>query len=444
MQYPICKGLYNVFFHPLSEIPGPKTWAATRIPFIRYLLTGTLIHRMQKLHDRYGPVVRIAPNEVLFAHPDAWVDILQPRPGQPQFLKERIWWEEPSPHSIINAIDPVPHARMRRTLGPAFSRSALRAQEPIIQQHVKKLIERLGERVSRTKQGEVVDIYPWVNFAAFDIFGDLAFGETFNCLDSSEYHPWVALVFNGTKAISFITAVKFFPMFDWLLRKCIPPSMERIKQEHMQLVVDKVQRRINWEVSRDDIMSQTLKEAKEGQGMTLEEINGTFAGLTIAGSETTATTMGGVLNYLSANPIVRQRVTDEIRSKFNHESEISIVQVEQCHYLTAVIREGLRLCAAVPWILPRVVPPGGALVCGTKLPAGVRYKPAYLRPPSYPSDQRPRLNSCANWSPRVSQIDDSVNTAIRNQPTCGPIPQSHVVRARTLVGRSAPKFSVPT
>jgi cytochrome P450 len=332
---------------------------------------------MEQLHHQYGPIVRIAPGEVVFAHPDAWTDILQPRSGQPQFLKDFLWWSEPSPHSIINAIDPAAHARMRRVLAPAFTRTALQAQEPVIQLYVSKLIDRLRQRVALSdadphNNGATVDIFPWMNFATFDIFGDLAFGEAFNCLENSEYHPWISLLFNGIKAIAFITAVKFFPMFDWLLKKCLPPSLERMKDAHFQQVVDKVQRRLNWEVSREDIMSHTLKEAKQGKGMSLDEINYTFAGLAVAGSETTATTLGGIMNYLSSNVAVRMRVVDEVRSRFENEGQITLALVEKCTYLTAVIHEGLRLCAAVPWILPRVVPPGGATVCGTRLPAGVR------------------------------------------------------------------------
>jgi cytochrome P450 len=264
---------------------------------------------------------------------------------------------------------------MRRTLGPAFTRSALRAQEPVIHLHLAKLIERLRQRIAQsssgTKNGAVIDIFSWSNFASFDIFGDLAFGESFQCLETSDYHPWIKLIFDNMVAISFTTAVKFFPLFDWLLSKCIPASMQKTADEHFQLVVDKVQRRMNWEVGREDIMAHVLKENREGKGMSMDEINNSFVGLTIAGSETTATTLGGIFNYLSADPVMRKRVVDDVRSRFNDETQMTLAKVEECAYLTAVIREGLRLCAAVPWVLPRVVPPGGATVCGMHLVAGV-------------------------------------------------------------------------
>jgi hypothetical protein len=125
-------------------------------------------------------------------------------------------------------------------------KSALRAQEPIIQQYVALLVQRLRERIqagcdslssSSTEQlgrksdktGTLVDIFPWLNFTTFDIFGDLGFGESFNCLEHSKYHPWISLIFNSIKAITFLNSVKYYPMFDWLLKKCIPPSMKKMQ-----------------------------------------------------------------------------------------------------------------------------------------------------------------------------------------------------------------------
>lgn len=84
----MLRAVYNVYFHPLAGIPGPQTWSATRLPFVRSLLSGTLVHDIQELHRRYGPVLRIAPNEVTFSQPEAWNDIFQTRRGCLQSLKE--------------------------------------------------------------------------------------------------------------------------------------------------------------------------------------------------------------------------------------------------------------------------------------------------------------------------------------------------------------------
>lgn len=141
---------------------------------------------------------------------------------------------------------------------------------------------------------------------------------------------------------------------------------------------------MNWEVVREDIMSHLLKEAKENgsTGMSMDEIYYSFAGLTVAGSETTATVLGGVLNYLSALPEKRRIVVDEVRAAFADEGEITLSAVEErCGYLTAVVNEGLRLCPPVPWVLPRRVPEGGETVCGVWIPGGVSIFPPFLSPP---------------------------------------------------------------
>jgi hypothetical protein len=42
-----------------------------------------------------------------------------------------------------------------------------------------------------------------LQFFTFDVMGDLVFGESFGCLDSSDYHPWVKLIFDSVKLGAF-------------------------------------------------------------------------------------------------------------------------------------------------------------------------------------------------------------------------------------------------
>lgn len=129
----------------------------------------------------------MSPDDVTFSHPDAWIDMFQGRPNHPPFPKDPVWWNRSGlVPSLANLYDPSAHARVRRQLAPAFTTRALRDQEPILQRYTNLLVERLREMV-----GTEVDIVPWFNFATFDVFSDLAFGESFDCLQNSRYHPWV-------------------------------------------------------------------------------------------------------------------------------------------------------------------------------------------------------------------------------------------------------------
>ena len=73
--------IYNLYFHPLSRLPGPKLWAASRLPFIYHLLRATLVKRKRTLHEKYGGVIRVAPDEVSFATVEAYDDIYVRRAG---------------------------------------------------------------------------------------------------------------------------------------------------------------------------------------------------------------------------------------------------------------------------------------------------------------------------------------------------------------------------
>lgn len=65
----------NIYFHPLRKHPGPKAWAASRLPWCLHQYRGNLSQRLHELHKQYGPVVRIAPDEISYISADAWKTI---------------------------------------------------------------------------------------------------------------------------------------------------------------------------------------------------------------------------------------------------------------------------------------------------------------------------------------------------------------------------------
>ncbi|KAK1254519.1 hypothetical protein MKX08_008514 [Trichoderma sp. CBMAI-0020] len=371
-QYAALRIIFNLFLHPLSKIPGPITWKVSRLPFIWALLRGTLVHDVERLHRRYGPILRISPNDVTFAHEDAIRDILAFRKDRLPFLKDLTWWKaNPGmPDSMISIIDPKQHARIRNLLAPGFTPRALKEQEDILHLYVNLLVERIRELASKEPEsGAIIDVVRWFNFTTFDIFGDLGYGESFNCLQDSKYHPWVALLFKSVKAVSFIAAARLYPVIERILFMCIPPSLREMQKNHCQLISDKVHRRLNFELERPDLMYHVIQGA-ERQRLPQSTIDTTFMVLTIAGSETTATALSGTLNYLVNNTDKLEILKREIHEAFPAENDISLDALRKLPYLNAVINEGLRLCPPVPWIIPRKVPEGGETVCGTWLPGG--------------------------------------------------------------------------
>jgi hypothetical protein len=57
--------IYRLVFHPLSRVPGPKVAGISTLWLAYHVRQGKSATWEPDLHKKYGPVVRIAPNEVL-------------------------------------------------------------------------------------------------------------------------------------------------------------------------------------------------------------------------------------------------------------------------------------------------------------------------------------------------------------------------------------------
>lgn len=90
---------------------------------------------------------------------------------------------------IASERNPRVHSRMRKSLTPAFSTKALVEQESIVQSCIDGFIEKVGERGTRE---EGLDLSKWVEMLALDIVGEMAFGESFHCIENGR--SWVITV----------------------------------------------------------------------------------------------------------------------------------------------------------------------------------------------------------------------------------------------------------
>ena len=108
-----------MFFHPLAKFPGPKAWSASRIPYLFTLVVGQNSFRIKALHDEFGPIVRVAPNELHINDPRAWNDIYVRENSE---IRPPQWGMRPpgiESYTVISGVG-SDHARFRKALGMAF------------------------------------------------------------------------------------------------------------------------------------------------------------------------------------------------------------------------------------------------------------------------------------------------------------------------------------
>jgi cytochrome P450 len=77
--------------------------------------------------------------------------------------------------------------------------------------------------------------------------------------------------------------------------------------------------------------------------MSIEELQETCVSLIVAGSETTASLLSGVMYYILKNPRILERLVKEIRTAFPTENHINMSGVKDLKYEFAVLQEGLRI-----------------------------------------------------------------------------------------------------
>lgn len=61
--------VYNLYFHPLANIPGPRLAAATTLWNRYQLVTRQKYATVHALHAVYGPIIRVGPNTVVLEGP---------------------------------------------------------------------------------------------------------------------------------------------------------------------------------------------------------------------------------------------------------------------------------------------------------------------------------------------------------------------------------------
>jgi cytochrome P450 len=356
----------------LRSFPGPKLWAASSIPFTRISLSGLGPSKILELHKRYGEVVRIRPGELSFIDPSAWKDLKgQKKPGQDENGKDPAIVASSALKDSILGAERNAHARFRRALAPGFSSKAMLAQEPLIQSYVDLLIRRMREQCAGG--AKPLDLRYWFSYFTFDVIGDLAFGEPFDCLRNADYHPWVAIIIRVMQALLYLGVTRrYLPGLDTVLPKITPKKVSAAQKRHGQLTRDKVAKRLALSSTRPDFIDAMLNSEQDGdEKLSLAEIESNASVLIVAGSETTATALTAVAYYLCLHPGILARLTKEIRPTFKTEAEIDIVSVGQLKYLIAVLDEALRMYPPAPWAQPRKIRVNGDVIAGKFVPEGV-------------------------------------------------------------------------
>ncbi|KAI5861520.1 isotrichodermin C-15 hydroxylase [Durotheca rogersii] len=328
---------YNLYLHPLASFPGPLLRRATRLSWTVALLRGRIVFDSVRIHNKYGPVVRVAPDELAFLDPRAWRDIMGG--GASEIPKWRGMYGVPAflPPHIQNTIDKDYHRSLRRTLAPGFSDASLRAQEPMMIKYVDLLMQRLREKCADGP----INLELWFRYVVFDIICDLTVGESFRCLESDGLHPWIMAMIDGGKPMGFLTAINMYPALTALLNPILGISARGLVHILNEMVKPMVEKRLAVG-ERPDLINPLVRLQNGGESSMSDLIINTNV-IVGAGAETSAGALTAVASLLIDNPDRLAKLQSEVRSAFEDESQITAEAVSRLPYLVACLDEAMRL-----------------------------------------------------------------------------------------------------
>jgi cytochrome P450 len=147
----------------MRSIPGPFLARLTGAWVVILDLSGKRGATIHKLHQKYGHAVRIAPNQVSFASPQAVKDIYG---ATSKFTKAPIY-DSLGFKSVFTTRNKDEYRGMKKRILPSFSQAAVDEMEPSVHRQIANLIKCFDKRVETP-----LDVLPWFRMLALGVVGE--------------------------------------------------------------------------------------------------------------------------------------------------------------------------------------------------------------------------------------------------------------------------------
>lgn len=184
--YLVFLSLHRLYLNPLCSIPGPR-WAALTDHYQTYynvIKGGQFLFAIEELHHRYGPLIRIGPNEVHINDPEFYDQIysLQGRwDKDPAFVNQF-----DNTDSAFGTVAHDLHRIRRRAFQSFFSKQKIASLEPMIQSIVGKLCRRLEGFAGQDKVAPIRHAYECLTN---DVVMEYTLGKSDHSVEHPEFNP---------------------------------------------------------------------------------------------------------------------------------------------------------------------------------------------------------------------------------------------------------------
>ncbi|CZT17471.1 related to pisatin demethylase [Ramularia collo-cygni] len=371
----LCTLLYRLTLHPLAGFPGPFEARLSGSWRNRRYLKGSWHDDILQVHEKYGAIVRISPDELSIVDEHATKQLY----GHGSKALKTEWygtWDSKEFPNLFSTRSKAEHSFMRRRVSPAYSMSAMLRYEQYIQPCLDLMMDGFRKHAD---QGHPVVMSNWLDWLAFDVVGTLAYGQSFGQLETeSDKLGLGKMIHEGFYVLSNVghwigqSRILQSPAFGKVLTMMGVPNPFDTFNNWTKTIIQ--ERRQNAGKHERYDMLQHFMEMKSTTGGPATDVDvlGEAVNIIGAGADTTSIAMGTCLYYIVRHPDVYQKVQKEIDEYYEQNSlqrAITYQQTQELPYFTAAAREAMRLIPSITYQLPRVMPEE-MVVAGRSIPAG--------------------------------------------------------------------------
>lgn len=404
--YLIFLSIYRLYFHPLAKFPGPKLPALTGWYEFYYecILGGRYFAEILRMHDQYGPIIRIGPDELHVNDPD-WTE--------PFKISSRVskwhWYYRAfgSSQASFGTVDHELHRIRRSPQNPYFTVAEVQKFEPEIEHIVGILCSRLEEA---KEAGQPINFSNACKSLATDVVTEFAFHKSYNLLSDPEFaasnHSMTrtfAQVATWHRHFGFILQL-FEAMPRWFVSLTNPSALAMLDffddiENQTKTLIAKHKGHASQDVAAD-IVQQMLDSDMPEQEKNTKHLMLEVRTIVAAGTETSGNTLSVTIFHLVANPDKAQRLKEELLAaqKRNNGLLPTYQELQQLPYLSAVVSEGLRISTSGAGRHPRINPRSAMNYKSWTIPANtpvsLTQKFIHENPEIFPS---PRTFSPERW-----------------------------------------------
>ncbi|KAK5392717.1 hypothetical protein LTR79_009620 [Exophiala xenobiotica] len=375
------RGLWRRYASPLRQIPGPFLASCTRLWKVLSTYSGHTEWDYIALHQKYGPVVRVAPNELSFASPNAARDIFAVGKG---FTKTEFYKVFPPAHNpdIFTETREWKHAQMKRAAVTPYSLASMQKRAHLIEDVQKQLVETIDRYVSPA--GKICDLGNLLHYFAFDVIGEVAFSQRYGFLAKEEDVGSTIKVIDSMQwyngMVGQVPELRYLflnnPLVVYLQNHVLPPPLlTGMALGEIRKRKENSSDKFYLAPDRKDLLGQLL-EAHDAHPERFSELDvfSVAHGAIGAGSDSTASTMQSFWYFVLNDKGAYNKLKDEAREAYKDGSlseSVTWAEAQELTYFQMCLKEAMRLRPAVGLSIQRYVPQGGAMIDGKHYPEGV-------------------------------------------------------------------------